>query len=98
MVFGRRPSRTIPCAPIAPDSLARGRTRATGSTGCPGLVFRASGTDFIGTVSNIFRPSDVAGVYGALVRLGADIGGAARAALDDEWLTESATRSVQSAP
>jgi len=30
-----------------------------------GLVFGASGTDFVGTVSNIFRPSDVAGVYGA---------------------------------
>jgi lipid-binding SYLF domain-containing protein len=30
-----------------------------------GLVFGASGTDFVGTVHNIFRPSDVAGVYGA---------------------------------
>jgi hypothetical protein len=30
-----------------------------------GLVFGASGTQFVGTVSNIFRPSDVAGVYGA---------------------------------
>lgn len=30
-----------------------------------GLVFGASGTDFVGTVRNIFRPSDVAGVYGA---------------------------------
>ena len=30
-----------------------------------GLVFGASGVDFVGTVSNIFRPSDVAGVYGA---------------------------------
>jgi len=30
-----------------------------------GLVFGASGMDFAGTVSNIFRPSDVAGVYGA---------------------------------
>ena len=30
-----------------------------------GLVFGASGMDFVGTVSNIFRPSDVAGVYGA---------------------------------
>jgi len=30
-----------------------------------GLVFGASETHFIGTVSNIFRPSDVAGVYGA---------------------------------
>jgi hypothetical protein len=30
-----------------------------------GLVFGASQTQFVGTVSNIFRPSDVAGVYGA---------------------------------
>lgn len=30
-----------------------------------GLVFGASGTDFVGTVRNIFRPSDVTGVYGA---------------------------------
>jgi hypothetical protein len=30
-----------------------------------GLVFGASQTHFVGTVSNIFRPSDVAGVYGA---------------------------------
>jgi hypothetical protein len=30
-----------------------------------GLVFGASGMDFAGSVSNIFRPSDVAGVYGA---------------------------------
>jgi lipid-binding SYLF domain-containing protein len=30
-----------------------------------GLVFGASGTDFVGTVYNIFRPYDVAGVYGA---------------------------------
>jgi hypothetical protein len=30
-----------------------------------GLVFGASGMNFAGTVSNIFRPSDVAGVYGA---------------------------------
>jgi hypothetical protein len=30
-----------------------------------GLVFGASGMDFAGTVSNIVRPSDVAGVYGA---------------------------------
>ncbi len=30
-----------------------------------GLVFGAAGTHFVGTVSNIFRPSDVAGVYGA---------------------------------
>ena len=30
-----------------------------------GLLFGASETHFVGTVSNIFRPSDVAGVYGA---------------------------------
>ena len=30
-----------------------------------GLVFGASEMRFVGTVSNIFRPSDVAGVYGA---------------------------------
>jgi hypothetical protein len=30
-----------------------------------GLVFGASETHFVGTVSNIFRPSDVAGAYGA---------------------------------
>jgi lipid-binding SYLF domain-containing protein len=30
-----------------------------------GLVFGASETHFVGTVSNIFSPSDVAGVYGA---------------------------------
>ena len=30
-----------------------------------GLVFGASGTDFVGTVSNIYRASDIAGVYGA---------------------------------
>jgi hypothetical protein len=30
-----------------------------------GLVFGGSETNFVGTVSNILRPSDVAGVYGA---------------------------------
>jgi lipid-binding SYLF domain-containing protein len=30
-----------------------------------GLVFGASETHFVGTVSNIFSPSDVAGIYGA---------------------------------
>ena len=30
-----------------------------------GLTFGASATDFVGTVSNIRRPSDVNGVYGA---------------------------------
>ena len=30
-----------------------------------GFTFGASATDFVGTVSNIRRPSDVSGVYGA---------------------------------
>jgi hypothetical protein len=30
-----------------------------------GLVFGASGTHFAGTVTNIYSPADVAGVYGA---------------------------------
>jgi lipid-binding SYLF domain-containing protein len=30
-----------------------------------GLVFGASETHFVGTISNIFYPADVAGVYGA---------------------------------
>jgi lipid-binding SYLF domain-containing protein len=30
-----------------------------------GLVFGASETHFVGTVSNIFYPADIAGVYGA---------------------------------
>jgi hypothetical protein len=30
-----------------------------------GLVFGASGTHFVGTVHNIYSPSDVAGIYGA---------------------------------
>ena len=30
-----------------------------------GFTFGASATDFVGTVSNIWRPSDVNGVYGA---------------------------------
>ena len=38
-----------------------------------GFVFGASGTDFVGTVRNIFRPSDVAGIYGA-ANAGAAIG------------------------
>jgi hypothetical protein len=43
-----------------------------------GLVFGASQTQFVGTVSNIFRPSDVAGVYGA-AGAGAAIGAGAGA-------------------
>jgi hypothetical protein len=38
-----------------------------------GFVFGASGADFVGTVRNIFRPSDVAGIYGA-ANAGAAIG------------------------
>jgi hypothetical protein len=43
-----------------------------------GLVFGASETYLIGRVSHIFRPSDVAGVYGA-VGAGAALGGGAGA-------------------
>ena len=42
-----------------------------------GLVFGASVTNLVGTVSNIHRPSDVAGVYGA-AGAGAAIGVGAR--------------------
>src|SRR5215470_5721116 len=49
-----------------------------------GLVFGASGTDFVGTVRNIYRPSDVAGVYGA-AGAGAALGvGAGVIALSNE--------------
>ena len=43
-----------------------------------GLVFGASKTDLVGTVTNIRRPSDVAGVYAA-GGVGAAIGPGARA-------------------
>ncbi|ALK08924.1 hypothetical protein [Blastochloris viridis] len=43
-----------------------------------GLVFGASQTDFVGRVSQIRRPSDVAGVYGA-AGAGAALGAGARA-------------------
>ena len=43
-----------------------------------GLVFGGSNTALHGTVSNIYRPSDVAGVYGA-AGAGLAIGGGARA-------------------
>jgi hypothetical protein len=43
-----------------------------------GLVFGASETHFVGTVRNIFSPSDVAGVYGA-AGAGAAIGAGASA-------------------
>jgi lipid-binding SYLF domain-containing protein len=45
-----------------------------------GLVFGASKADLVGRVSNIYRPSDVAGVYGA-VGAGAAVGVGARAIL-----------------
>lgn len=43
-----------------------------------GLVFGASKTEFVGRVSNIRRPSDVAGVYGA-AGAGAAVGPGVRA-------------------
>ena len=43
-----------------------------------GLVFGASKADLVGRVSNIYRPSDVAGVYGA-AGAGAAVGVGARA-------------------
>jgi hypothetical protein len=43
-----------------------------------GFVFGASQTNFVGVVSNIFSPSDVAGVYGA-AGAGAAIGAGAGA-------------------
>jgi hypothetical protein len=43
-----------------------------------GFTFGASSTDFVGTVSNIVRPSDVAGVYGA-AGAGAAVGAGAGA-------------------
>ena len=49
-----------------------------------GLVFGASGADFVGTVHNIFRPSDVAGVYGAANAGGAFVVGAGVIALTNE--------------
>ena len=43
-----------------------------------GLVFGASKADLVGRVSNIYRPSDVAGVYGA-AGAGAAVGAGAQA-------------------
>jgi hypothetical protein len=40
-----------------------------------GFTFGASSTDFVGSVSNIRRPSDVNGVYGAAGAVGASAGG-----------------------
>jgi hypothetical protein len=56
----------------------RGRNYALSIGGIDyGLVFGGSRTTFRGRVSNIFRPSDVAGVYGA-AGAGLAIGGGAR--------------------
>ena len=49
-----------------------------------GLVFGASGTDFVGAVHNIFRPSDVAGVYGAAGAGAALVVGAGAIVLENE--------------
>ena len=57
----------------------RGRTYALSTGGLDyGLVFGGSKTILRGRVSNIWRPSDVAGVYGA-AGAGLAIGGGARA-------------------
>jgi hypothetical protein len=47
-------------------------------------VFGASETNFVGTVSNIFRPSDVAGVYEAANAGGALVVGGGVIALSNE--------------
>jgi hypothetical protein len=49
-----------------------------------GLVFGASGAHFVGRVSNIFRASDVAGVYGAAGAGGALVVGAGAIVLTNE--------------
>jgi hypothetical protein len=49
-----------------------------------GLVFGASETHFVGTVTNIFRPSDVAGVYGAANAGGALVVGGGVIALTND--------------
>jgi hypothetical protein len=57
----------------------RGRSYALSAGGLDyGLVFGGSKTMLRGRVSNIFRPSDVAGVYGA-AGAGLAVGGGARA-------------------
>jgi hypothetical protein len=57
----------------------RGRRYPLSSGGLDyGLVFGGSKTMLYGRVSNIFRPSDVAGVYGA-AGAGIAVGGGARA-------------------
>ena len=47
-------------------------------------MFGASATDFSGRVSNIRRPSDVAGVYGAVGAGAAVVGGARAITLRNE--------------
>jgi lipid-binding SYLF domain-containing protein len=49
-----------------------------------GLVFGAAKTDFVGTVRNIFSPSDVAGVYGAAGAGAAIVAGAGGIVLTNE--------------
>src|SRR5713226_9170034 len=49
-----------------------------------GLVFGASETYFVGTVSNIFRPVDVAGVYGAAGAGAAIVAGAGAIVLKND--------------
>ena len=57
----------------------RGRSYALSTGGLDyGLVFGGSKTMLRGRVSNIYRPSDVAGVYGA-AGAGIAVGGGARA-------------------
>ena len=57
----------------------RGRTYVLSTGGLDyGLVFGGSKTVLHGRVSNIYRPSDVAGVYGA-AGAGLAVGGGARA-------------------
>ena len=49
-----------------------------------GLVFGASETYFVGTVSNIFSPADVAGVYGAAGAGAAIVAGAGAIVLKND--------------
>jgi hypothetical protein len=49
-----------------------------------GLVFGASETHFVGTVSNIFSPADVAGVYGAAGAGAAIVAGAGAIVLKND--------------
>jgi len=49
-----------------------------------GLVFGASETHFVGTVSNIFSPADVAGIYGAAGAGAAIVAGAGAIVLKNE--------------